>query len=198
VGFTETEGVAGVTPDDGLIVSHVAVDDTVAVYGTDCVDPIVIVCAGGFCRPTVYAKFSVDGEAVSDDGASTFSTTGTVIGLPLAPAEAITTCPAYWPGPSDPALTDTDTLAGAVPLAGVADSHVPPDGVVDAATVNGNDAGELVTAIVCAAGAGPPWSCTKLSVVVGAEIEPGETTTCTLMVAGLLPAPGEVTVIEPL
>jgi hypothetical protein len=129
-------------------------------------------------------------------GETTFSTTGTVIGLPVAPEELITTCPVYCPADSVPALTETETFPGAVPLAGVAESQVPPL-VVDAVVVKGNDAGELVTATVCAAGTGPPASWMKLRVAVGAEIEPGVTTTWTPMVAGLFPAPGDVTVTEP-
>ena len=59
-------------------------------------------------------------------------------------------------------------------------------------------AGLPVTAMVCAAGTAPPATWVKVSVVVGAEIVPGSTLKCTLMVAGLFPAPGEVTTMLPL
>src|ERR1041385_5055227 len=108
------------------------------------------------------------------------------------------TWPAYWPTVRPLPLAETEMVPGVVPLVGVTESQVRPDGVVEAAAVKLRGAGEPVILTVCAAGAGPPAACVKLKVAVGAEIVPGETVTVTLMVAGLLPAPGEVTVIEPL
>jgi hypothetical protein len=86
----------------------------------------------------------------------TFITTGTAIGLPVAPDEVMITWPVYWPTARVPALTETETLPGVVPLAGVAVSHVPPAGTVEEVTVKLSDDGDPVTAIVWAGGALPP------------------------------------------
>src|SRR5260370_39953579 len=122
-------------------------------------------------------------------GANTFRTTGTAIGLPPAPVEVMVTVPMYCPTGSVVPFTATCTLAGVVPDTGTVLSQPLPLWVV-AATVKFKGAGLPVTAIVCAAGTAPPASWANVNVVVGAEIGPGSTLQCTLMVAGLFPAPG--------
>jgi hypothetical protein len=61
-----------------------------------------------------------------------------------------------------------------------------------------SELGDPLTGMVWAAGAVPPATCVNVRAVVGAEIVPGCTTSWTAMTAGLLPAPGEVTVMFPL
>jgi len=125
---------------------------------------------------------------------ATFSTTGTLIGLPVAPADAIVTVPVYCPAVNVAPFTVTETAPGAVPLAGVAFSQVPPVAVVKV-TVNGSPAGFEVTLRVWAAGEGPPAIWLKLSVVLGdTESEPAVTVAVTLIVWLL---PGVFTVIAP-
>src|SRR5690349_12130005 len=50
----------------------------------------------------------------------------------------------------------------------------------------------------CVAGAFPPCACVKVRDAGAAEIVPAETTSCTLIVAGLPVAEGDVTVTVPL
>ena len=83
------------------------------------------------------------------------------------------------------------------PEAGLAPSQLTPFWV-ELVTVKFKAAGLPVTAMVCAAGAAPPANWVKVRVVVGAERVPGSTLRCTLMVAGLFPAPGAVTTMVPL
>jgi hypothetical protein len=51
------------------------------------------ICAGGIAWPVVYAKVKAAGEAERVEGGTTVSTTGTEIGLPLAPAAVMVTAP---------------------------------------------------------------------------------------------------------
>ena len=53
------------------------------------------------------------------------------------------------------------------------------------------------TVRLCAAGAAPPAICPKVSDAGAAEIVPADTVKVTGTIAGLLPAPGDVTVILP-
>src|SRR5205814_638262 len=79
--------------------------------------------------------------------------TGTTSGLFDAPAAVIVIVPSYVPAASPAGLTDTLRLAGVVPLSGLTDNHVLPDGVCTlAAAVKLNGAPLLATASGCAAG----------------------------------------------
>jgi hypothetical protein len=135
-------------------------------------------------------------------GVATFNVTGILIGLPLlAVGAVIVTVPVYWPTGRAPAFTETCTLPGVVPLAGVAVSHVPPL-VAAAATVKLIAPGEPDTVTVCAAGAAPPTACVNVRVLGAAEIVPDVTDRVTCTVAGLpeigLPfGPNAVTVTVP-
>src|ERR1039458_5646003 len=121
--------------------------------------------------------------------------TGTTIGLPLAPAEAMVMEPVYCATARPVPETCTCTVPGVVPVAGVALNHAA---LAELVTLKVKLDGLPVTAMVCAAGAEPPTTCVNVRVVVGAEIVPGATVKVTAMVAGLLPAPGAVTTMAPL
>ena len=85
-----------------------------------------------------------------------------------------------------------------MPVAGVALSQLTAFRV-EVATVKFNGAGLPLTAMLCDGGPEPPAAWVKVSVVLGlAERVPGSSLKCTLMVAGELPAPGEVTTMVPL
>src|SRR5207244_410873 len=132
---------------------------------------------------------------------TTFNVTGILIGLPPAVGAVMVTNPVYWPTARLPALAETCTVPGVVPLGGVAVSHVPPV-VAVAATVKLIAPGVPDTVTVCAAGAGPPAACVKVRLAGAAEIVPAGTTRVTCTVAGLpetgLPfGPTAVTVIVP-
>jgi hypothetical protein len=60
-------------------------------------------------------------------GAVTVNVTGTEIGPLEAVADEINTDPLYVPAARAAGLTETLTLPGVAPLAGVADNHEPPD-----------------------------------------------------------------------
>jgi N-acetylmuramic acid 6-phosphate (MurNAc-6-P) etherase len=107
------------------------------------------------------------------------------------------TVPVYWPTGSTVPSARTCTVDGVVPVAGVALSQLTPFRV-EAVTVKFKGAGLPVTAMLCEGGTAPPATWVKVSVVVGAEMVPGSTLKCTLMVAGEFPAPGEVTTMVPL
>jgi hypothetical protein len=59
----------------------------------------------------------------SPPAGATVNVTGTTCGDPDAPAAETVTLPVCVPGASPAALTETETLAGAVPLAGATDSQ---------------------------------------------------------------------------
>jgi hypothetical protein len=67
---------------------------------------------------------------VGSDAEVTVKVTGTVFGLFETPADVMVTDPEYEPGASPEGLTDTLTLPGVVPLAGVAESQVAEVAVV--------------------------------------------------------------------
>src|SRR2546421_11553759 len=91
--------------------------------------------------------------------ATTFKVTGILIGLPPAVGAVMVTVPVYWPTARLPALAETDTVPGVVPLAGGAGSQVPLG--VAAPTVKLMAPGVPDTVTVCAAGAGPPAACVE-------------------------------------
>jgi len=90
----------------------------------------------------------VGGEAV------TVRVTGVLIGEPVAPVEVIVTVPLYAPAPNPEMSTLTDTVDGATPLAGVAESQgALPDAVQENVPPPAS-----VTDIVWEAGlASPAW-----------------------------------------
>ena len=124
VSAAEPVPLAGVTESQAPPVAVVAV----AVNGVVVAEAVSwTVCGAAVVEaPITWLKLSVVGAAVMVCAGTTLTVTGTVIGLPDAPAEVIVTVPVYCPGVSDPALTATETLEVVVPLAGVAVSHVPP------------------------------------------------------------------------
>src|SRR5438477_12086425 len=124
--LTETVRVAGVFPLVGDTESQGAVAGTEAVKATADGAVSCTVCAGAaIVDPMTELKFRVAGETVRPTAAVTFNITGISSGLPAAPVEVTVTLPVYCPGASDPLLTETWTLAGVVPLAGVAVSQLP-------------------------------------------------------------------------
>jgi hypothetical protein len=62
-------------------------------------------------------------------GAAALTTklTLSVFGLPVAPGDVMVTVPLYVPAANPAGFTATPTVADVLPLAGVADSHVPPE-----------------------------------------------------------------------
>jgi hypothetical protein len=111
-----------------------------------------------------------------------------------APAAVIVTIPLYAPATTPVVFTDTFTLPGAVPPAGLTESHWPPEAVA----VKLSDAPAI--AMLCAAGAEPPVWYAKLSeagltVSVGAA---AVTLKVTGTVFGLPVEPAAVIVTEPL
>lgn len=92
--------------------------------------------------------------------------------------------------------TATCTVPGVVPLCGVAASHVPPL-LVPVVTLKLIGPGVPDTITFCDAGAEPPATCVNVSDEGAAVIVPAVTVRVTDTVAGLLPAPGAVTVIVP-
>ncbi len=85
----------------------------------------------------------VAGVALRTGAAVTTRLTLTVCGLAVAPAEVIVTVPLKVPAAKPVGLTATLTVPGVVPLAGVAESHVPPE----AATVKFNAVPDELTEI---------------------------------------------------
>ena len=82
----------------------------------------------------------------------TVRVTGMLIGEPVAPVEVIVTVPLYVPAPNPEMSTLTDTVDGATPLAGVAESQVAlPDAAQESVPPPA-----FVTDIVWEAGLAPP------------------------------------------
>jgi hypothetical protein len=92
---------------------------------------------------------------VTDGPVCTVSVTGIEIGLPVADA-VIVTVPVYVPAVRLDAFTDTATVPGVVPDAGVALSHPLPLATVTAVVNARAVAGVALTEMFCAAGAVPP------------------------------------------
>jgi hypothetical protein len=188
---------AGVTPLVGETVSQLPPLAVVAaaVKGVPVPDEVTeAVCAEGEVCPDMAVKLRVDGLIESVCGASTVSETGIVIGLPVAPAEAMVTVPLYVAGVIPLAFTVTETLPGVLPLAGETDSQLPL--VVVAVAVKFKDPGVPVTEMVCAAGADPPCTWEKVRLAGVAEMVPGLTVKVTGTVT-LLEEPAAVMVMVP-
>jgi hypothetical protein len=149
--------------------------------------------------PPVWNANVSDGlELISVGAAATVRVTLTVIGPLLAPVELICTVPLYVPAAREFARIETLTVPGVVPL-GVAASQLPPV-VVLTDVVNGIAAPpEAVTDRFCAPGSEPRFAMLKDSgPPVTDNVGLLVTTKLTGIVTGLLVAPLEVRVIEPL
>jgi len=76
----------------------------------------------GNAKPTATAAREICGNGPG--GAVTVSDTGMLTGEPVTPVEVIVTVPLYVPAPNPEVSTLTDTVDGASPLAGIAESQV--------------------------------------------------------------------------
>ena len=135
---------------------------------------------------------------VTDGPVWTVSVTGIEIGLPVAKA-VIVTVPVYVPAVRLAAFTDTATVPGVVPDAGVALNHPLPVAMVTAVVNASAVAGVALTEMFCAAGAAPPVCAVNESDAGVAEIVTGDVTvsvTGTLALAAV--DPRAVRVIVPL
>jgi hypothetical protein len=107
----------------------------------------------------------------------------------------IVTVPVYVAGASEPAFTDTFTLAGVVPVVVSTVSQLPELPFVEVVTANPSAPGVPATAIVCARGAGPPCTCANVRLVGSTESVPAFTSSVTGIVTGLPDVNPEVEVI---
>src|ERR1700722_1728541 len=123
-GLGEIESEAGVVPDAGVTVSHLALETAVKPVG----DPAATdtVCATGVGPATGAAKESCVGVTVNGPVPNTVSVTGIEIG-PAAPEAVAVMLPVYVPAPRPVGLAVTSTLAGVVPLTGDNVSQAPGD-----------------------------------------------------------------------
>src|SRR3974390_3234797 len=117
---------------------------------------------------------NVDGVTVSVCGVTTLKVTGMVIGLPPAPADVIVTDPLNVPTASPVGFTATCTVAGVIPVAGVAVSQLPVL-LVLVATLKLSAPGVPVTAPFAVGLGGAPAAAVNIRGVVGAEIAPAVT-----------------------
>jgi hypothetical protein len=119
-----------------------------------------------------------------------------VMGLPPAPGDVIVTEPLNVPIASPVAFTATCTVAGVVPLAGVAVSQLPVLLVV-VATVKFNGPGVPVTGTFAVRLEVLPKAAVNVSGVVFAEIPPVVTCRVTGIIRGLLLAKFWLTITLP-
>jgi hypothetical protein len=122
--------------------------------------------------------------------ALTINETGMMAGLPAAPLEATVTEPLYVPAARPVMFAITLMEPGTVPLAGVADSHEPPDVVAEAAVKVIPDVPVMLTA--CAPGALPPVVKLNVRGVVATVKVVDATFKVTGIFKGLLVAPDAV------
>jgi len=125
---TLTDTVDGAAPLAGVAESQGALSDAVhesvppPAYATD------IVWEAGLASPACPVNARLPGVtdntgAAPGGGAVTVSVTVMLTDEPVAPAEVIVTVPLYVPAPNPEVSTLTDTVDGATPLAGVAESQ---------------------------------------------------------------------------
>jgi hypothetical protein len=145
----------GVVPELGVTVSQVPPLLVEGVVVKEVVPPPLmarlICCVCGTLLPDWNPNVRVPGVAVNGDipPELTFNTTGTMVDVF---PDVIVTYPPYAPGVSEPGVTDTDTICGAVPVPGVTESQLP---VEVAAAVNVPVVPAAYTTRFCAA-ADPP------------------------------------------